>query len=322
MSAPLILCRDARPADALFARQIHDAVLLRLGAAHAALFSLPQSDVSATGTEWMTTGTQAIAAEELPTTTREALYAHAGSILADLRRVAQSEPGILRTYADRLRSFPDHGSLFVVDGRPVLARWGQTPYTPTWVSRFDDFRPPQAARVLFPASPNLLITALVAILFGLIAAAILIWTLPQNGQCLLADNIARWKHHDPTVMAGCWERANNMSAASNDVLTPSDYKLWEVCMKPDGQNGSLRLELANQAPCTAKATSHFDGDKTVLETEACQLPSLIYLPRTLTCHQHDSGHIACIIHVDAPLSELPAGYHQAHEGLLERIKPE
>ena len=93
-------------------------------------------------------------------------------------------------------------------------------------------------------------------------------------------------------------------------------------MKPDGQNGSLRLELANQAPCTAKATSHFDGDKTVLETEACQLPSLTYLPRTLTCHQHDSVHIACIIHVDAPLSELPAGYHQAHEGLLERIKPE
>jgi hypothetical protein len=106
---------------ALFAEIAH-----HLSAAHAAVLAVPVAEAGRV--RWETQATEAIRYPDLPATDREALMRAVGSILSDIRRLAEggAAPAVARCWP-ALREIPELGMLFAADGRPVLAGWGAVP---------------------------------------------------------------------------------------------------------------------------------------------------------------------------------------------------
>ncbi|MBB2206427.1 hypothetical protein [Gluconacetobacter takamatsuzukensis] len=316
----MIVLRDRRAVDGDRARRLLAEIAARLSPAHAAIFASPVPSEDG-GTEWHADGEVMIPADRLDEGTLERLYCHAASVLSDIRQVARTEGGVIRVGFEALQSIPMRGGLFAVDGRPVIAGWGQPGCgVPAWVNACDD----GVARAL-PRSarrpPALMRTAMAACGLGLALGGCLTMRMPFGAACREARNAVAWQVHDPRVVSGCWQRMTNMTSVENDVLTKNDYRLWQLCIAPDGRTGQLSVDLSDAGKCTGDATARFETDRVVIRTAACRLRGSTYLPRVLTCGQRDSDHIACTIHVAVSDEQLPPHYHQGHEGLLQRVKP-
>ena len=77
------------------------------------------------GIDWVADGQAVLRYSELPQAGRAALDQALGSILSDIRRLAESGVApVLRAAWPAVRQVPDMGHVFAVDGRPVLAAWG------------------------------------------------------------------------------------------------------------------------------------------------------------------------------------------------------
>lgn len=102
------------------------ALAARLTPAHAGLLAVPVRGEA--GITWFAPGIAVRRFTELSADDRERLSRAAGTMLSDIRRLAES--GTAPTVAaawPALRSVPDLGHLFAVDGRPVLSGWGFAP---------------------------------------------------------------------------------------------------------------------------------------------------------------------------------------------------
>ena len=90
---------------------------------HAALFAVPVADP--TVTTWFAPGSALRRFAELAPEDRNRLNAATGTILSDIRRLAEggAAPAVAAAWP-ALRSVPNLTCLFAVDGRPVLAAWG------------------------------------------------------------------------------------------------------------------------------------------------------------------------------------------------------
>jgi len=114
--------RDRPGWHALLVREI----AAHLSAAHAAILARPVPGPE--GLAWHAEGVRAVALPALALPERRALLAAAGSILSDIRRLAESgRAPLVAACWPALREIPDLGCLFAVDGRPVLAAWGTAP---------------------------------------------------------------------------------------------------------------------------------------------------------------------------------------------------
>ncbi|MGH7117826.1 MAG: hypothetical protein ACREFP_02335 [Acetobacteraceae bacterium] len=149
-------------------------IVARLSPAHAAILARPEPDPE--GTAWHADGAHAVPLGALALPERRALLAAAGSILSDIRRLAESgRSPLVASCWPALREIPDFGYLFAVDGRPVLAAWGYAPadaaVTPGLLAPYDDglgwVMPPP--RRLPPVTLGAL--AAVGLLLGLALAA-------------------------------------------------------------------------------------------------------------------------------------------------------
>jgi hypothetical protein len=101
--------------------------------AHAAILARPEPH--AEGLAWHAEGTtRAVPLPALALPDRRTLLAAAGSILSDIRRLAESgRAPLVAACWPALREIPDLDCLFAVDGRPVLAAWGYAPSEATQV---------------------------------------------------------------------------------------------------------------------------------------------------------------------------------------------
>jgi hypothetical protein len=127
----LVLCRTqagALPPDRDLAawHKALTAELARIGPVHAALLAAPET--ASMGLEWIAVGERAMPAASLPGNGLQALMAALGSILADIDGfVASGQSPLLASAWPALRRLPDNSYVYAVDGRPVLAAWGQAP---------------------------------------------------------------------------------------------------------------------------------------------------------------------------------------------------
>ncbi|ACI52945.1 hypothetical protein Gdia_3215 [Gluconacetobacter diazotrophicus PA1 5] len=316
----MILLTDCGTVDGDRARRLLDEIAARLSPAHAAIFARPVMSREG-GTDWHADGETMSPAERLDADSLKRLHRHAGSILSDIRRVAQAEGGMIRDGFAALPAFPERGGLFAVDGRPVIVGWGRADGgVPAWVGAYDDGRAPDFPRAR-RRPPALMRTAQIGSILGFALGAALTMLMPFDAACLETRDVAAWQAHDPRVVSGCWQRMTNLDSAENDVLTKNDYRLWQVCIDPDGKTGHLSVDLSERGQCTGDATARVEGDRAVIRTAACPLAGSTYLPRVLSCTHRDDDHIACTIHVVVADEHLPPQYRQGHEGLLQRVKP-
>jgi hypothetical protein len=160
-----------------------------LTAAHAAILAAPvRSDDT---TVWYAPGTAMRRFADLDAEDRGKLTAAAGSILSDIRRLAESGAAPAVTAAwPALRTIPDLAHLFAVDGRPVLAGWGSG--APVGgdgpLVSFDDGvpwrRPPAVSWPVYAAS--LLGLAALGLFAGLLLPPLLGLFLPMPNACQAA----------------------------------------------------------------------------------------------------------------------------------------
>lgn len=169
-------------------RSLVSAVRRRLTEAHARIFARPAT--VATGWAWEAEGAKVKAFAELAPADRQALTLALGSILSDIRRVAEhgNAPEIERCAA-LLPEVPDLGCLFAVDGAPVLAAWGfvnadaQRP--PGLLARFDDGVPamPIGRTAVRPWLVTAAVLALLALTAGLTLPAVATFLVPAPARC-------------------------------------------------------------------------------------------------------------------------------------------
>lgn len=112
-----------------------------LSAAHAAVLAAPsQADGRLS---WTAPGNRARGFADLPAQDRQALTRALGSILSDIRRLAESgaAPAVAAAWP-LLGEVPELGHLWAVDGRPVLSAWGFAPGAASrpagLLARYDD----------------------------------------------------------------------------------------------------------------------------------------------------------------------------------------
>jgi hypothetical protein len=164
-------------------------VAQHLTPAHAAILAAP---VRGDGTTvWYAPGTAMRRFADLDAEDRGKLTAAAGSILSDIRRLAESgtAPAVAAAWP-ALRTIPDLTHLFAVDGRPVLAGWGSG--APVGgdgpLVGFDDGvpwrRPPSTPWPVYAAS--LLGLAALGLFAGLLLAPLLGLFLPAPNACQAA----------------------------------------------------------------------------------------------------------------------------------------
>ncbi|HUN40521.1 MAG TPA: hypothetical protein VMU81_09540 [Acetobacteraceae bacterium] len=172
-----------------------------LSPAHAAILARPEQ--TADGIAWHADGDRALPLAALGLPERRALLAAAGSILSDIRRLAESgRAPIVATCWPALREIPDLGGLFALDGRPVLAGWGMIPadaaIPPGFLAPHDDglgWALPPAPSPLLPRLPwrSLAALGLLGLVLGLVAIAAQrsfppqVCTLGTNQRALLAE---------------------------------------------------------------------------------------------------------------------------------------
>ena len=164
-------------------------IATHLTPAHAAILAEPVA--IAGGWRWQATGKAMRRFSDLPVESRRALLAAGGSILSDIRRLAESGQAPMLAQAwPALRETPGHTCLFAVDGRPVLAAWGhaageggENPFLPyddgrAWQS---EARPPWTVYGVALAA-----VALLALAAGLLLPAAARWAVPPPAACRVA----------------------------------------------------------------------------------------------------------------------------------------
>jgi hypothetical protein len=112
-----------------------------LSPAHAAVLAVPSQAEGRL--RWTVSGNRARGFADLPVQDRQALTRALGSILSDIRRLAES--GAAPTVAaawPMLSEVPELGQFWAVDGRPVLSAWGFAPGAASQpaglLARYDD----------------------------------------------------------------------------------------------------------------------------------------------------------------------------------------
>lgn len=317
----MIIDRSSHSFDHAYAPALLQALAQRLSPAHAALFAMPVQEGDSIN--WHSTGSQHMPISALAPASVEALLRHAASILSDVRRVANSEAGLIRTHYRQLVALPESNSVHVVDGGPVLSRWGCGTTTPQWITDLDDGRPPRQSHSIFPVPPRLWLAAIVGAALGLAAGASVLLFTPANRACRDMINHALWYKHDLAAISGCWVRSSNMEGAVNDVVTHDGYKSWQLCMGSDGRHGTMNVTLdvgPGSTSCTAPALGTFKDGKAVITTPYCKSALYTYLPRIAICKQKDNDHMLCDIHPNIADASLPPGAAKYHEGELTRSK--
>ncbi len=160
-----------------------------LSPAHAALLARPQPEGKALA--WFAEGSAAVRYADLPEPDRRALDAALGSILSDIRRLAErgTAPAVRAAWPG-LREIPDMGHVFAVDGRPVLAGWGhlaaQDPVgASTRLARLDDGVAWRAdpARPWLPYAATLALLAVLGLAAGLLLPRVAGWLAPVPAAC-------------------------------------------------------------------------------------------------------------------------------------------
>ncbi|MFT9450288.1 hypothetical protein [Gluconobacter japonicus] len=317
----MIIDRSSNSSDHTYAPALIQALAQRLSPAHAALFATPVQEVG--GTNWYSAGSQHVPISDLTPASADALLRHAASILSDIRRVANSEAGLIRTHYRQLITLPDGNSIHVVDGRPVLSRWGCGATTPQWITDLDDGRPPPQQCSVFPDPPRLWPVALMGATLGLAAGASVLLFTPATQACRDIINHALWYKQDLAAISGCWVRSSNMEGTVNDVVTHDGYKSWQLCMDSDGRHGTLNVTLdvgPDGTSCTAPALGTFKDGKAVITTPYCKSVLYTYLPRIAICKQKDNDHMLCDIHPNIADASLPPDAAKYHEGELTRSR--
>lgn len=318
----MIIDRSSHNFDHTYAPALLQALAQRLSPAHAALFAIPVQ--AADGTCWQSAGSQYLPISALTPSSADALLRHAASILSDIRRVANSEAGLIRTHYQQLIALPKNNSVYVVDGRPVLSRWGCGITTPQWIKDLDDGRPPRQQRSVFPVPPRLWPAAIMGASLGLAAGASVLLFTPATRACRDMINHALWYRQDLAAISGCWVRSSNMEGAVNDVVTHNSYKSWQLCMDADGRHGTMNVVLDIGGPagtsCTVPTVATFKNGKAVITSPYCNAASYHYLPRIAICKQKDNDHMLCDIHPNVSDVSLPPGSLDYHEGELTRSK--
>mgnify|MGYP001249544705 CR=1 FL=1 len=307
--------------DHAYAPALLQALTQRLSPAHAALFAMPVNKGG--GTCWQSTGSQHLPISALAPASADALLRHAASILSDIRRVANSEAGLIRTHYRQLVSLPAENSVHVIDGRPVLSRWGCGAPTPQWITDMDDGRLPHQQRSVLAAPPRLWPAAIMGAALGLAAGSSALLFTPASQACRDMSNHTLWHKQDLAAISGCWIRSSNMEGAVNDVVTHDNYKSWQLCMDADGRHGTLNIALdigPDGTSCTTPAIGTFKDGKAVITTPYCKSAFYTYLPRIAICKQKDNDHMLCDIHPDVSDPRLPPGSLSYHEGELTRSK--
>ncbi|MBV9758841.1 MAG: hypothetical protein JO047_17485 [Alphaproteobacteria bacterium] len=182
-----------------------------LGPVHAGLFATPIAAAAAFA--WTVPGAEIRRYSDLPAESRRALTAAIGSLLSDIRRLAESgaAPAVAAAWP-ALREVPDYTHVFAVDGRPVLAAWGHVGLAgrPGLFARLDDglpWRPPP--RAPWPryaaAGGGLMLFALAA---GLLLPLLAPWIMAGPNACRIGtDQLALFDEQNRAA-----ERNNELHA--------------------------------------------------------------------------------------------------------------
>lgn len=172
---------DDRPLEALHL-EIAAEIERGLGPVHAGLFASPVTGSS--GIVWTAPGRAFRRYTDLSAEDRRALTAVIGSLLSDIRRLAESgaAPAVAAAWP-AMREIPGYTNIFAVDGRPVLTGWGHagTDGRGGVLSRTDDGIPLYTP----PARPWRLYVAILGALALFALAAGLV--LPLAGPWFIAN---------------------------------------------------------------------------------------------------------------------------------------
>lgn len=314
------------------------AVRDRLGADHAALFATPVAQGD--GVVWTCEGQKSLSFFELEASAQDALLLQAGSILADIRRVAESENGAIRQYFPGMHWIPSMDCLFGVDGRAVITRWGMVGGIDL-LTGFGDGKRKPAGTVFPPLPPRLLHSALGGVGVGLLVAALLTYLLPLPFLCKadfpfghahsasatrpatahlpLANDLpaTKWQAHDLSMLKGCWHRLTNMVAINVDTHIPQSVASWTFCFDEQGNSGQQSLQYSNNSICKGKFSSHFEGDTLIIDADSCFSISngQNFLATTYRCTRLDQEKASCLGYTKDPRYSNP---DKPAEGLFQR----
>ena len=183
--APASLCSvlpDTRNLAGWHQALVRD-IAIHLSPEHAAALATPVA--GDTGPAWFAPGNAMRRFDELDAADRKRLTTAAGSILSDIRRLAESGKSPVVTASwPALRTVPDLTHLFAVDGRPVLAGWGFTGATGGTgpLAAFDDGvawrRPPRLAWPAYGGALAMLAMLALAAGFLLVPLGVALVPLP------------------------------------------------------------------------------------------------------------------------------------------------
>ncbi|MDE7548958.1 hypothetical protein PY793_13345 [Acetobacter fabarum] len=314
------------------------AVRDRLGADHAALFAMPVAQGD--GVAWTSEGQKSLNFFEFDASTQDALLLQAGSILADIRHVAESENGAIRQYFPGMHWIPSLNCLFGVDGRAVVTRWGRAGGVDL-LTGFGDRKLKPVEAVFPPLPPRLLRSALGGVGVGLLVATVWVSLLPVPLMCKgvpplghthvadtvrptavvppLADDLpaAKWQSHDLSMLKGCWHRLTNMVAVNVETHVPQSVALWTFCFDDQGDGGQQSLQYADNSICKGRFSSHFEGDTLIIEADRCLSISSgqNFLATTYRCTRLDQEKASCLGYTNDPRY---SNHDKPAEGLFQR----
>ncbi|ACI52944.1 hypothetical protein Gdia_3214 [Gluconacetobacter diazotrophicus PA1 5] len=280
----------------------------RLGPAHAAFFATPLSDGG--GTAWVVQGGDSRAFADLDPADREALRRYAGSVVSDIRRVAEGENSVIRRHFAAMRRIPSLDYLYAVDGRAVVTRWGAAQgHDP--LGALDDGRS-FVIRQGFPRlPPRLLSSALAGAAAGFLVAALMLGAMPAAPACVAPATAdlpqGKWQSHDLSMLRGCWHRISNMVVTDIRTNAENPVAEWTLCFADDGRTGRQTLHYSSGAACSSNVTARFEGDTLVISAERCVDHThdrmFVFLRTIFRCTRLDDLKASCPAYADDPLVE-------------------
>ena len=314
------------------------AVRDRLGVDHAALFATPVAQGD--GVVWTSEGDKSLNFFEFDASAQDALLLQAGSILADIRRVAESENGVIRQYFPGMHQIPSLDCLFGVDGRAVVTRWGGAGGVDL-LTGFSDRKLKSVGAVFPPLPPRLLRSALDGVGAGLLVAAVWVCLLPLPSICKVVPPLehahlaaevhpvaarpppvddlpaTKWQAHDLSMLKGCWHRLTNMVAVNIETHIPQSVALWTFCFDDRGDGGQQTLQYTNNSICKGRFSSHFEGDTLIIEADRCLSISTgqNFLATTYRCTRLDQEKASCLGYTNDPRY---SNHDKPSEGLFQR----
>ncbi|MBB2166615.1 hypothetical protein HLH26_19215 [Gluconacetobacter sp. 1b LMG 1731] len=285
------------------------AVADRLGSAHAAFFATPAPDGD--GTLWIADGTDSRAPVDLDPAARAALHRYAGSILSDIRRVAERENGGIRRHFAVMRRIPSLDCLYAVDGRAVATRWG-TAQGNDPIRALDDGRPAVTHRGFPGLPPRLLLSALAGTAAGFLVGTLMLRAVPPPPACAVATRPVdlprqKWQSHDLSMLKGCWHRISNMKTVNIVTQASTAVQEWTFCFADDGTTGQQTLRYTNAGLCTSPIAAHFEGDTLVIAAERCidQPHHNTFVQTVYRCTRDDDEKATCPGYTVDPLVPSP-----------------